>query len=120
MTHWYLLAGPAAAGMVGLLAGCAIARLTGCGQCKAVRDQELALLSTMLDRELQPLVRHRLRRHRPHTCAETLDLLDVNGALLTPERWSQLEDQRETWAYRRLSRGRAITAGPDRVGADAS
>lgn len=96
----------------------AIARVFGCSQCRAVRDQEATIVKRLLgDRALKPLKRHRIRQHRPYTAAEMLELLVVNKAILTPERWDEIEARRQTWAYRSLLPGHAVGAATEDVDA---
>jgi hypothetical protein len=96
----------------------AAARVFGCAQCRAVRDQEATIVKRLLgDHELQPLKRHRLRRHRPYTAAEMLELLVVNKAILDQDRWAEIEAQRQTWAYRSLLPGQALEAAAEDVDA---
>jgi hypothetical protein len=91
-------------------------RLFGCAHCRAVHEQEMTLVKRLLgDRELHPVQRHRLtpRRRRPHTAAELLELLEVNGALLTPSRWRQIEALHQRLGYRELPRERALLDEPE-------
>jgi hypothetical protein len=113
MNHWSTLI-MAGAAVICLIIGFAVARLTSCGQCKAVRDQQVALVGRLLgEPDIQAPARHALRRKRPMTLAETVDFLDGVGALLTPERWQEIETQRLT-AHRSNWQERAIAATPHR------
>jgi hypothetical protein len=96
-----------------LTLGIASVRLFGCGQCRAVHDQELTLIKRLLGDQDMYVQRHRLRRHRPFTCPELLDLLKANGALLDEERWQELGDNRRVWRANGSRPHRALHAiGP--------
>jgi hypothetical protein len=99
----------AAASAGSFMLGTIAARLFGCAQCRAVRDQEALLVKRLLgDREAKPLQRHRLRRHRPYTAAEMIEVLLVNGVILTAERWQEIEDLHQRYGMREMPRHRSV------------